>query len=488
MTIGEMLEQVMIEDGCSKTEFAKELGCNKSFLTRIFQGDRYLNEPMIQAILSSKMLSENSKNALREKFFTDHFGVDQFRQMKLFLEKLDQFDETRGKYARLNIHRENWDRIFSQTARPYILENKKAFLECAAYFCQKVFSAENAFFYSNYSFLHTELNSVLYTLFSKRDSDKSIDFVHLVSYPEQLTDYEITVIFEALKWGTVQLNTYHLSAEADLYDFLFPYYILTNHCVILFQEQGTGGIVFTDPSMIRYYKKQVLLKKAQCRPLLQFMPDKFDLIAETSPSEASCYYSIDGAMSGVYLDSALLGKIIRKEISSRDAVIRAIADYYDRENLEKRFNAFYSKRMLERFSLTGEITAIPSQYIPTCSPNIRIQVFERMKRMAAIPHNRIIQILDDKKLRFPENLNIEIRKDMTAFHYFFAETASAGPASPQGMFQLTLDSAHLVRLFSNLEVYLLKNGFCLKKEEINPFLFRLTVDNKLRSSDVTEPY
>ena len=225
MTIGETLEQVMIEDGCSKTEFARELGCNKSFLTRIFQGDRYLNEPMIQAILSSRLLSENSKNTLRKKFFTDHFGVDMFRQMQLFLENLNLFDEARGKYARLNIHRENWNRIFSQTSRPYILETKKEVLECAAYFCQKVLSAENAFFYSNYSFLHTELNSVLYTLFSKRDHSKPLDFIHLVTYPDQLTDYEITVIFEALKWGTAQLNTYHLSAEAELCDFLFPYYI-----------------------------------------------------------------------------------------------------------------------------------------------------------------------------------------------------------------------------------------------------------------------
>jgi hypothetical protein len=471
MNIGEIIAQLIAANGYSKTRFAKDMNMSKSFLLRIISGEKKPPETFITDILSSGVLSEESKKPLRDAYFESVFGKDTVEMMQLFLRKLDSLEDACAKKEDIYVRDHILDKALYGNTYTYPIGNADEFYEIVSYFCKKLSAEDAPFCFTNYTFTQEKLDSILYSAFSSPAQKQSVDFKHLVQVEHNLSNYEIILLFESIKWGTSYYNTYCCVAEQNYTDVLFPYYMITNNCVITFNEACTQGLVFADQSAISYYKKNFAELLPKYKPVLQFFKDEMDVLNVNQLSQSMPMYALDGTFCcGVIMDKAGWKEIAQDWLEQVDYLINLLLEHYSLDYFYDDFTLFYTKNSVSCFADTGRIMQISDKYLKPCSPALRARLIEHLKEVHINPAKLSFQLLDENKLRVPRNLDINILENMTNFIYAFDNFDVPMEQRKYFGFCITLENARYSRLFQDLREYMLKNNYCYSSTYAMHFL------------------
>lgn len=416
METGKRIEKVILEAGCSKTAFAKSLEINKSFLLRVLNGEKKMSEQMLEKILKLTVLSQEQKDLIADSYFRDIFGAKDFEHMRLVLDKINGFSDELARREEIYVRTSMLDEILCNRRISYILGNESELYEFTTYFIKQLLEKDNAVFYSNYSFSQEKLDGVLYSLFAERDLKKKLDFVHLVNIPKSDTDYEIISIFKAMKWASVNLNTYALSADKSDRGDIFPYYILTNDCVLTFSEDCSQGLLSTDRAVIDYYQNNFGKTRQPYAPMNDFYYTETDLMqAAAKYSQYNLLYTLDGYLCmGPALDYEILNSAARKELPHREMLIQSTLNHYEYSQYCTAFPVYHSLAPLRQFSKDGQLVFISQRYVTALSPEMRSRIFRNL--IDVIENKEFpFHIVDDSKLHIPNNITIDIYNSTILF-------------------------------------------------------------------------
>lgn len=453
-----ILEKIISDSGYSKTKFAKELGISKSFMFGVLNDTKSISEPMYNTLLSSTIVSDENKKLLEHKRFSNILdGEDNFNRVLYLVGKLNNFSDRPGKMESVYVRDGVWERLFSNSVSQYPIGVEDELYEIISYFCQKLFAHDKPFFYSNFSFGQKKLNQILYTIFFKRDYTKPLDFIHLVLQPHDVTNEKIDVIFESLKWGGTLLNTYVSTVHTLPQGLIFPYYIISNDCVIIFSENCRQGLVFTEKQTIEYYKKN-LCDLSQYTRFCNFIRDDVELLDDYKTISYKSLYSMCGDMCcGYSIEKETFRAIAQDGLPQLDLLIERVMEHYNLEYRSNAQNLYHSVEALRRFASDGDLRFISDQYVSSLTHENRARVLENMKD--AILHEEKVKykLFDENKLNF-SNIVIEIFHDVILITY---NLEKENRARKEGVYRIMakIKTAELMPLFMDLNEYMTKGNF-----------------------------
>lgn len=480
MDTGKRIEKVILEAGSSKTAFAKSLEINKSFLLRVINGEKKMSEQMLEKILKLTILSQEQKDLIADSYFSDTFGAEDFAQMRLVLDNINGFADEVACRKTVYVRTALLDEILCNRKTSYILGNESELYEFTTYFIRQMLEKENAVFYSNYSFSQEKLDSVLYSLFAERDLKKSLDFVHLVNIPKRDAAYEITSIFKAMKWASVNLNTYALSADKSDRGDIFPYYILTNDCVLTFSEDCSQGLLSTDRAVIDYYQNNFGKTRQPYAPMNDFYYTEIDLMQATAKySQYNLLYTINGYLClGPALDYEILNSAAKKDLPRREMLIRSTLNHYEYSNYSVAFPSYHALNSLKQFSKDGQLVFISQRYVNALSPEMRCRIFRNL--IDLIENKELpFHIVDDSKLNIPNNMTIDIYNSTILFSGILQGLDNIPDPDLPRQFVLKYDTGRLLNTFNHLFTYFRVNNYTFSHtyimKKINDFILENTL-------------
>ncbi|MBQ7838668.1 MAG: helix-turn-helix transcriptional regulator [Clostridia bacterium] len=401
--IVKLVNRAFSESGMSKTQFAKELGIAKSFILRVLNGEKPLSQNMLDGILSIKNISIETKTALKEEYEKLSFGAKNYEDVQYLIKLINGFDESINRRDSVYVREEILEKVLFGNQFNFCVNSESELYEIVSFFVKRGLYKSESRFYSNFSFSQKMLSSLLFTLFYERDFNVGFDFCHIVNIKNDDIHTILNNVFEALKWSELCFNTLGASAENHPIGAIFPYYIITDEVVIIFNEDCSKATIFNDKSTVDFYADYFSRIKLQYSPLLDFHIDEFECLNSNVLSKYNLQTSIDGALCVMqFTDVEILDKVVPNQIPQREFLIHSALNYFQ-STFNKNPVQYLSKDSLSKFAEDGDLRLIsPKNFYPV-PIDFRKKLFENMK-----PGLNNIYVMNSEKISPYKEMDIHI--------------------------------------------------------------------------------
>lgn len=245
---GEVLREYISKNGYSINEFAGKCKIDRAWLSNVLSGRKELSEAKFDNILKSKLLSESQNENLIALYRLKDFSSDQVERMEYIMEHLSRkirrndsiapikYDENRRMY----LGKAN---LLSVLYR--IIENKD----------------ELSFIYTNIPTEAEESLDVLYD-FLKHDDYKNIDYKHIFLTDNGVSIHNISTYFTICDFAELGYTDFSVIKDVELSSLntndFFPYFILTDKKIMLFDAEFNNAIVSFDDKIINVHTRKFM--------------------------------------------------------------------------------------------------------------------------------------------------------------------------------------------------------------------------------------
>lgn len=376
--IVKLTNKAFFESGMSKTQFAKELGIAKSFVIRVLNGEKPLSQNMLDGILAIESVSTETKIALKEEYEKASFGAKNYEDVQYLIKLINGFESSINRRDSVYVREEILEKVLFGNQFNFCINSENEFYEIVSFFVKRCLEKSVSRFYSNFTFLQKKLSSVLFTLFFERDFNANIDFCHIVNIKNDDIHNILDNVFEALKWSELCFNTLGASAQNHLTGAIFPYYIITDETVIVFNEECSKATVFNDKSTVDFYADYFQKIKSDYQPILDFVLTEFDVYSNDVMSKYNLQTSIDGALCVMqFTDYEILDGIAPQNIPQREILIQSVLHYFN-TTFNKKPIQYLSKKSLVKFAEDGDLRLISPKNVSPVPLHLRKKLFENM--------------------------------------------------------------------------------------------------------------
>lgn len=401
--IVKLVNKAFIESGMSKTQFAKELGIAKSFVLRVLSGEKPLSQNMLDGILAIEFVSSETKNSLKEEFEKLSFGAKNYKDVKYLIKLINGFEDTINKRDNVYVREEILEKVLFGNQFNFCINSEDEFYEVVSFFTKRCLDNVSSRFYSNFSFSQKMLSSLLFTIFYERDFDKEIDFCHIVNTKSDDIRTILETIFESMKWSELCFNTLGASAGNYPAGSMFPYYIITDEAVIVFNEDCSKATVFNDKSTVDFYADYFQKIKTVYHPILDFVLTEFDVYSNDVMSKYNLQTTVDGALCVMqFTDYEILDEIAPQNIPQREILIQSVLHYFN-TTFNKNPVQYLSKKSLVKFAEDGDLRLISPKSVSPVPLHLRKKLFENMKT-----NTNNIFVMNSEKLSPYREMDIHI--------------------------------------------------------------------------------
>lgn len=396
------LNLALTEAKMSKTQFAKELDISKSFVVRVLNGEKALSRNMLERILRVSSLSEKSRSKILEEYLIDNLGNDSFRDITFLCGLINGFGKEINKHDPIFIRKDILSNILFDKRFTYCANSENEFYEIACYFAEKSIESDGKF-YTNFSFDQKILSSLLFTEFYKRDYSRTVDFQHIINVNFNDAKQLFNSLFDALKWSETLYNTQFTPSSSLPSGLLFPFYIITDEAVVIFNETCSKALVFNEKSTVDFYLDYFNRIKAEYHPMLAFIKDELDAFNDDQLSKCNLQYTVDGALCLMqFCDSEILYDSIQPYIEQKDYLINAVISYFG-DTFKKRPKQYMTKSALSKFVDDGQLRIVTERYLSPLSKQSRQKLLNNLRS-----NLENILLIDENKLSPYKEMDIHI--------------------------------------------------------------------------------
>lgn len=391
------------ESGMSKTQFAKELGISKSFVLRVLNGDKPLSQNMLNGILAIESVSSETKIALKEEFEKLSFGAKNYKDVQYLIKLINGFEESINKRDNVYVREEILEKVLFGNQFNFCINSEDEFYEVVSFFAKRCFKKPDSRFYSNFSFSQKMLSSLLFTIFHERDFNEKLDFCHIVNIKNDDVRVILETVFESMKWSELCFNTFGVDAESYPIGTMFPYYIITDEAVIVFNEDCSKATVFNDKSTVDFYADYFLKIKSAYHPILDLIFNEFECYSNDVMSKYNLQTTIDGALCVMqFTDYEILDEVAPKNIPQREVLIQSVLHYF-KTTFNKNPVQYLNKKSLVRFAEDGDLRLISPKTVSPVPLHLRKKLFENMRA-----NTNNIFVMNNEKLSPYREMDIHI--------------------------------------------------------------------------------
>jgi len=366
---GEVLREYISKNGYSINEFAGKCKIDRAWLSNVLSGRKELSEAKFDNILKSKLLSESQNENLIALYRLKDFSSDQVERMEYIIEHLSRkirrndsiapikYDENRRMY----LGKAN---LLSVLYR--IIENKD----------------ELSFIYTNIPTEAEESLDVLYD-FLKHDDYKKIDYKHIFLTDNGVSIHNISTYFTICDFAELGYTDFSVIKDVELSSLntndFFPYFILTDKKIMLFDAEFNNAIVSFDDKIINVHTRKfmALYEKGE-NPVTSFSNavDLMRTLTSMHDSSSELSFTPDFCVTPC-LDYDILNKNAAPNLPDKELLIRAVLNHYNIDY--SHFSNFVTIESINRFAKDGIIYEIPRDYLLPVDVESRIKLLKSVK-------------------------------------------------------------------------------------------------------------
>lgn len=449
MRFGVVLKECLNSSNSSVRNFSEVTGLNRGWVYNIFNGKKPLPQEKFQKILSTYPFTANQKKSLRDSYYSDMYGADNFEKIQYIIKSFN------------NLSNDEFDKIFPDSKKTYTLQseclnNTESILDAIVYLLSKLSDSKDSFVYTNFSYAQNDINNIFLSLLTNK---RNIDFYHLVNFDTMNIDiYNLRNIFCSIPYASLGYTTYYHYNNFGMplqIDNIFPFFIITNNGVLVYDNFTEEGLILTESSIIDSFVAKVESLFSKANHLVTFNQDLLLLNGQLKKNQ--------------FYDDSLIDICFHPCVSyflDENSIMETASDSIDKEYLD-----YVISNFLESFyKIQGEAflfhldglksfveqkysPLIPKDFAKSFSTSVVKNILNKIIREYAT--NKNIYFVDNKVVSFPQDINI------TTNNTSILISGSLKGNAPQyiGDYNIYLDNSLLAKDFKMFKDFIIQNQY-----------------------------
>lgn len=462
---GEVLREYISKNGYSINEFAGKCKIDRAWLSNVLSGRKELSEAKFDNILKSKLLSESQNENLIALYRLKDFSSDQVERMEYIMEHLSRkirrndsiapikYDENRRMY----LGKAN---LLSVLYR--IIENKD----------------ELSFIYTNIPTEAEESLDVLYD-FLKHDDYKKIDYKHIFLTDNGVSIHNISTYFTICDFAELGYTDFSVIKDVELNSLntndFFPYFIITDKKIMLFDAEFNNAIVSFDDKIINVHTRKfmALYEKGE-NPVTSFSNavELMRTLTSMHNSSSELSFTPDFCVTPC-LDYDILNKNATPNLPDKELLIRAVLNHYNIDY--SHFSNFVTIESINRFAKDGIIYEIPRDYLLPVDVESRIKLLKSVKDNIDNNGKYKTYILNPTKFNY-NSYDIQVEKIGVLTVCGIRQGNKDNIQSFMGEWLCSIDDENIFKDFMNLEKYLIESKIVYSDEFSSQYVSNIILE------------
>jgi len=329
-----LIDKALEENQLSISKLANIINVERTWLQHALAGRRELGYENFEKIINALHLSESANTELREAFAKEYFGDTNYSIIKNTIQHLNtMYDFEKTITANTDNNTVDCANFMEQyhfnSKQQDFFNNLYKIIECEL-------NKDTPVFYTNYSISLDCIRNLFLYILSK--TQKYINYNHIIfmdkPYDEQ---YIIDTFLYQNEFAGYGYNTFLLNSPTPIDNNLsiFPFYVVTSDCFIIFSENLEYYIVSNNSAQMKFIQEKHNEYRLSAEPFGHFMRSTEDfslfvsLIEQLPNDKIDFAYDLSSnlCLAG-FLDKDILKDSIPDELELKDYFIYGISEFY----------------------------------------------------------------------------------------------------------------------------------------------------------------
>lgn len=436
--------------GYSIRQFAKDANFDRSWLTNILNNKKKLPETAFSQLVNNNYFSDEQVNKLKYIYYSATFTENEFEHIEYIIKKFENPFKLK-KYMPENVPDKKTSAVVG-------FNNVLSLL-------YGLFYNENIYYYvySNIPAAMEEHLSIIYHFLKQRGTN---DYKHILYLDHGVSTKNLNSYFMLINFAKIgykmsilkNVNTNQIETLSN-----FPYYILLNNKMIMFDSRFESAIYIDNPIEINLYQKGFAKIYDNTEQIITYYDNPLDY-----NYAGHCYYktalnhktiSNDYTLASLLTDD-IYNSNINHNFPNTNYLISSLKSYYNVSESNKNTH-YITVNALNNFVKNGRIAQFPESYFASLSVRQRIDMLT-MQKEAAVKKKYNIKLINPTKLRYSSHTFDSDSENMLNVSGFCDNEINA--ESFLGNFSVLIKDKSIVRDFSNTFDFIKKNNYIYSDE------------------------
>ena len=363
------LRDYIKESGYSITKFAEKCNIDRAWLSNVLSGRKQLSSSKFDNIIESNIFDSNQIDTLKTLYNKKEFTEEEIEKIEYILSRVSRKNRRNECIIPVQIDKEkrmHFGKLKVLSHLYDLLEN----------------SDEYSLVYTNIPSASEEAIDILHHFLSL-ECNKNKDYRHIFftndgSDTRNLNTYFTICDFAELGFSNMVVIKNINLTSMETNDF-FPYYLLTDKKMILFDSYFNNAIITVDENIVNIYlqKFMKLFDKGE-KTVVQF-ENGIELMRTLSTmhdSTSELSFTPDFCITPL-LDYDILSSNAAPNLPNKELLIQAVLNHYNMDY--SKFYNFITMESLDRFVKDGTIYEIPRTYLKPINLDGRIKLLKKIK-------------------------------------------------------------------------------------------------------------
>ena len=318
---------------------------------------------------------------------------------------------------------------------------------------------ELSFIYTNIPTEAEESLDVLYD-FLKHDDYKKIDYKHIFLTDNGVSIHNISTYFTICDFAELGYTNFSVIKDVELSSLntndFFPYFIITDKKIMLFDAEFNNAIVSFDDKIINVHTRKfmALYEKGE-NPVTSFSNavELMRTLTSMHNSSSELSFTPDFCVTPC-LDYDILNKNAIPNLPDKELLIRAVLNHYSIDY--SHFSNFVTIESINRFAKDGIIYEIPRDYLLPVDVESRIKLLKSVKDNIDNNGKYKTYILNPTKFNY-NSYDIQVEKIGVLTVCGIRQGNKDNIQSFMGEWLCSIDDENIFKDFMNLEKYLIES-------------------------------
>lgn len=445
-TFGEKLKQFIEENGYSIRKFALECDFDRPWLTNIINSKKKMPAVRFEKIIQSGIFNNEQAEKLRYVYYSDNYTDAEFERIKYIIKRFGKSGRSECiKPVKIeNDKRTHYGKLNVLSVLYYLLEQEEQFY----------------YIYTNIPASSKKVIDIIYN-FVKQKSCK--DYKHIMFTDSGVSTNNLNTLFTICDFAEIGYDISVLSSinigQLEEYNF-FPYYIIVNNKMLLFDSKFNNVNINTDMQKIAIYQQKFIDLYDKSRVVTYHFDNAVNLMRHMSSAKnGGVQMSLSNALCVTReLDYNILKSNINPMLPNKEPLIKAVLNHYNQDYSD--YTQFIIPSSVTNFAKDGIIHEMPEDYLLPIDIESRIQLLTNIKSNI---ENHSTFLINPAKIDYKFNdISLNCQENVTICGY--NNNSKSSNNSFCGEWLCVINNKTIYNDFKNTKEFIINNRCIYDKE------------------------
>ena len=418
---GGYLRSLLEERGSSISELSRMSGVERTSLQKSLTGSRILSHEAVEKIIWSLQLTPEESKKLRYYYEIYFIGEERYKSRKMIYKMLEHvgamrfnhFPGNSGDSANSLDFREYSSNIMNSSLVTGIV-NVRILMQSIF---ERELLRENPEIELTMPADMKFINESLLYLFQKHRAKIKVSqmiAIHRNKSEKSLNLHSLECFAHLLPICLISNKQYYPyyyydDSVSELYTDPFPYFLVTEECVLCMAADGGKALLLNNTEYAAYYRKHFNLLKDQCHALVNYSESLFSSLGEYSKvyDPDNMYVCIHQPCFPCECSNEEIRGFIRKDIYGWEKISEVCVNWLSSLRNVGKYHEIFQAEGVVSFMEEGHIDDFP-EIAETVAPEKRLELLERMIISIEKEDRITARMFNDEKFTYPSFLSLSV--------------------------------------------------------------------------------